>query len=527
MDAPVIIAGAGPVGLSLGVGLAHHGIRSIVLEERTELSNHSKAPGIQARTLEIFRAWGLLDRFRQEGELLSRVQIWIAGEGQPRGAIDLSVLDEFTAVPGVMLLPQDRTEALLAERLQQTGRAELRLGRRVVGFEETAQSVRVRVESADGSPSTLECDYLAGCDGAHSRVRQQLGWHLEGKTYPARVMLADLRLPDARNELPYPRGTMVEGGLVIAIRIAPRLWRLIAPLGAEVPEDTAVSPANVTARVERLFGAGPFETVWASVFHIHCRTSPHFRHGRVLLAGDAAHINSPVGGQGMNSGIHDAHNLAWKLARALGGGEAEPLLASYELERRPVILTNVDRYTDLLTRMVLLRPLARTAFLRLALRAAQRPAVLRRVGPRLAMLDARYRASPLISGQGSLLGARAPDGDLDGADGTAGRLLDLAAREAALLLFDDGRLPRWDLQEIRDAVGGIGGVGVHRIVPAGVTPTAADRSDRTARIWQSWRAAGGLAALVRPDGHVGWMEQRPSAESLRAGVSRALGVTPR
>ena len=125
------------------------------------------------------------------------------------------------------------------------------------------------------------------------------------------------------------------------MRYQPQHWRIISTLNPGENEQTVLEPSSINERVVRLFGDGSQEQLWASVFHIHCRTSPHFRQGRVLLAGDAAHINSPAGGQGMNSGIQDAHNLAWKLARVLAGADAESLLISYESERREAVLTNV------------------------------------------------------------------------------------------------------------------------------------------------------------------------------------------
>ena len=524
-SSPVLIAGAGPVGLALAVGLAHYGVRSVVVEEDPELSRHSKAPGILPRTLEILRAWGVLDRFLAAGTLLTRVQLWLVGETRPRGVLDLGFLEELTATPGVLILPQDKTERLLYEHLTGTGRAEVRFGHRVIGFEQDGSSVSVRVQPQDGAAYELKAEYLVGCDGAHSAVRRQLGWPLEGKTYPTRLMLVDVRLPDRRNELPWPRFAAPREGVLAAIRIEPELWRIIATLAPEIAEGEATSGPEVARRVEVLFGAGPFEQVWADVFRIHCRNSRHFRLGRVLLAGDAAHLNSPAGGMGMNSGIQDAHNLAWKLARALRGGDAEALLTSYEVERRAAVLTKVDRYTDLLTRGILLAPPPVRGLVLGAVRIAGRQrAVMRRIGPRAAMLDTRYR-SGLISGRGRWLGARAPDGPLRGADGRELRLLDLVGSRAALLLFDDGRLPRWETRRVEELLGEVAELAVYRVLAVGVAPEAdGDLSDATGAVWRAWRPGAAAAARVRPVGHVGWMGGRVSPEEMREGVGRAVGA---
>jgi 2-polyprenyl-6-methoxyphenol hydroxylase-like FAD-dependent oxidoreductase len=525
MKTPVAIAGAGPVGLALACALGHHGVGCVVLEEDEALSRHSKAPGVLPRTLEIFRAWGVLDLFLGTGTLLTRPRIWSPIARDPIVTIDLGPLVEMTAVPGVLIIPQNRTEALLRDHAVARGLAEVRFGHRVVGFEHGEAGVSVAVEPATGAPYRLECEMLVGCDGPHSVVREALGWRLEGKTYPTRLVLADVRFGDERNDVPWPRVAADGDGFHAAIRLEPDLWRIIGNVPAGVTDDAVTARGDVGRRAERLFGPGPFELLWADVFRIHCRTSPGFRRGRVLLAGDAAHINSPAGGQGMNSGIQDAHNLAWKLARALAGGAREPLLASYGEERRAVIVATVERYTDLLTRGFLLAPpLLRRGTLAAARLAISQPALLRRLLRRAAMLDARYPRSAIISGRGALLGARAEDGPVTLPDGRHARLLDLANRDAALLLFQDLSLPAWNASEIEGIVSGIPGLRVWRLVSSARSPAGpADVVDATGALWRRWRPSPGSAALIRPDGHVGWMAERPSADTLRASVRKALG----
>jgi 2-polyprenyl-6-methoxyphenol hydroxylase-like FAD-dependent oxidoreductase len=534
MDAPVVIAGAGPVGLALAVGLAHHGVRSVVFEEDPTLSQHSKAPGVLPRTQEIFRAWAVLDTFLDRGFFLSRVDLWIVGEAKPRTTIDFAPLTRLTACAGVLIIPQNMTEAILHDKATASGLCDIRFGHRVVGFRDEGSGVEVHVETlksrapseeSGGKRYTIRAEYLVGCDGPHSTVREGLGWDLDGTTYPTRLMLADVRLPDARNDLPWPRIAPVDDGIVAAVKIEHELWRILATMEPGVADEEALSQAGLAPKVAALFGAGSFELVWADAFRIHCRTSSHFRRGRVLLAGDAAHINSPAGGQGMNSGIQDAHNLAWKLARALGGAPAEALVASYEEERRPAILTNVDRYTDLLTRTFLVSPrLLRKVAISIAQLAVRPELVMQRILPRAGMLDTRYRRSRLIAGRGRWLGARAPDAPLHDRTGRDLRLIDLAAHDAALLLFDDTRLPRWNVDEIERAVGGVPELKVHRIVR---TKAAADDRrdliDVSGAAWSAWGPDHGTAALMRPDHHVGWMQSRPSTEDLRAALRRTLG----
>lgn len=528
-DAPVVIAGAGPVGLSLALGLGHHGVRSIVLERKRELDPHSRALGILPRTMEVFRAWGVLEPLVDAGRLLTRVSVWQVGRAEPAVTLDLGAAQApLTATPGALILPQDRTEAILLEQVRARGLADVRFGHEVVAVHDEGAGIVVQTHDAEGGRHEVRGAFLAGCDGAHSCVRTGLGWQLEGKTYPTRVLLADVRLRDARDTLPWPRVAGRSRGALGAIQYRAEHWRLICTLQTEDDAGVAASTTFVAPLVDELFGPGPFELVWSSVFNIHRRSSPGFRRGRVVLAGDAAHINSPAGGQGMNAGIQDAHNLAWKLATAHDGGDTEALLDSYDAERREAVQENVERYTDLLTRLAFLTgPVVRRLLVPAVTLAARQPFLLRQVTPRAGMLDTRYRRSPILVGTDRLVGSRAPDGDLEDADGHRLRLHDLAARHAALLLFDDGRLPGWHPVEVEDAVRGLPGVGVVRITHATAIPRGGDVRDVSGRVWQDWRATGETCALLRPDAHVGWLARRPAPEEIRRSVARALGTGAR
>jgi 2-polyprenyl-6-methoxyphenol hydroxylase-like FAD-dependent oxidoreductase len=521
----VVIAGAGPVGLALALGLSVHGVRSIVLERKAELSKHSRAAGILSRTLEIFKQWGVLGPFEDLGVRLRRAQVHRADTNRPVATVNWELLADETATPGILILPQGDTEALLLRWATVHGRSEVRFGHTVTGFMQDADGVSVMVQPPEGEPYTVRGAYLVGCDGAHSAVREQLGWRLEGKTYGTRFLLADVSLPDARNELPWPRFLPDDRGFEAAIRLSADVWRIIAPLVREQPDEDALAAPALDRRVEALFGPGPYTPVWSSVFRIHCRTSPHFRSGRVMLAGDAAHLNSPVGGQGMNGGIQDAHNLAWKLARAMAGGDAEPLLASYEAERRAVVLHQIERTTDWATRMVLLpAPRARALVARLVRAAIARPALMRRLARRMGMLDLTYLHSPIITGAGPHLGHRAPDGEVMDGDGYTVRLHDLVGPHALVVLFDDGRFPLWPPGQVENWVAGMPGVRVARVLPRSAQPATGWFWDCEARLWETYHAGVGTAVLIRPDGVVGWRGDRPTMDALMTGVAVGVGV---
>jgi 2-polyprenyl-6-methoxyphenol hydroxylase-like FAD-dependent oxidoreductase len=521
-ESPVLIVGGGPVGLALALGLARHKVRSILFETKVEIDPHSRALGVLPRTLEIFRSWGIYDRFISEGDFLSKVRIWIARSPHPAFEADLTVLKKITAASGILILPQNRTETLLLEAVKAAGHTELLLGNKVTRFQQDHEGVWIDVETSGGETKSFRGRYVVGCDGAHSTVREQLGWELIGKTYSTRIFLADVRIQDERDQLPYPLIAPGVTGVLAGLRYQPQHWRMIATLHPDESEQAALEPSSIHSRVVQLFGEGSHEQLWSNVFHIHCRTSPHFRQGRVMLAGDAAHINSPAGGQGMNSGIQDAHNLAWKLARVLAGADSESLLTSYETERRETILKSVDRYTDLLTRFGIGAPEFVRNLSSTLVTLLPRLGLISLVAPKVGMFDTTYTQSPILSGHGHWIGRRAPDGELIAPDESRIRLLDLAGPQPVLLLFDEGRLPGWDPDRIKQHFQDIQDLKVVSILPARAPGT--DRSYVAPdSLWRTWNPSWGVAALVRPDGHVGWMERRPTLTQLNEGVRRALG----
>lgn len=522
-ESPILIVGGGPAGLSLALGLARHGVRSTLLEAKSEPDPHSRALGILPRTLEIFRSWGIYDRFASEGVLRTKVDFWVVGEKKPAAEIDLAAFARLSAVPGILILPQDRTETLLLEAVKAAGMTETLPGHEVVSFEQDAKGVSVQVKGPHGT-ETYRSQFLIGCDGAHSVVRKTLGWELQGKTYSGRVLLADIRIRNERDQLPWPRLTSARTSILVAARYKAEHWRIISTLEQNESERSALESSAMDRRVNRLFGTGPYDLLWSSTFQIHCRTSPHFRRERVLLAGDAGHINSPAGGQGMNSGIQDAHNLAWKLARVLAGAEAEALLASYEVERREAV-KSVDRYTDFLTRFGLLAPGAVRKAIGALVRTAPRLGVISQFAPRIGMLDTDYRHSPIVSGSGAWIGRRAPDGELIAPNGSSMRLLDLPGPQPVLLLFDDGRLPNWDTARVAQSFTTIADLKIVLLLRDKGPGRGDAYCDGSAAgsLWNSWKVFGGSAALVRPDGFVGWMGRRPFPVELERGVRHALG----
>ena len=382
----LIVVGAGPVGLAVALGVARRGRSVLVLEKEPATAEHSRAPAIWPRTQEVLGGLGVLGRFLAEGIALPTVTLHDVDRGRPLLTIPVAELAGVTPHPQLLIVPQSRTELLLLAALREQPSAEVRFGAEVTAVEDGGAAVRVTFRHQDRE-ETAAGAFVAGCDGARSTVRHALGASFEGVTYDTRAALADVALQPDR-DLPFPRLT-TRPGLAIGIRIDRHLWRLILPFAA-------ADPLPLDERVERavrhLFpGADGYETVWQSEFRLHRRVASRFAAGRVALAGDAAHLNSPVGGQGMNAGLQDAEALVAALAAALEAGDSAPL-AAYERHRRDAVEQGVNPFTDRLTRLLLfgggraIRPL-----LAVARQALRLPPLRRRFLRRIAMLEAGGR----------------------------------------------------------------------------------------------------------------------------------------
>ncbi len=495
-NAPVVIIGGGPTGLSLALGLARLEVRSILIEREASTSEYSKAPAIHVRTREIFRQWGVERSVLEAGELLPELNIRDAErDDQSLLHVDFRELQHEAEEPGLLILEQGSTESLLLDAVRKMGLCDLRFATEATGIVQDSEGVTVACRH-DNSELPLRGLFAVGCDGAGSVTRTALGLQFEGITYELRPVLADIRISDQRDQLRWPRATNRRGAFAFTVRLRPGVWRLVY-LASSSPEHEEVTADELQHLVTELLGEGDFETIWGSRFRIHRRSAQTFRNGRVFLAGDAAHVHSPAGGMGMNSGIQDAHNLAWKLARAVRGDSRDSILDSYTIERHAVVAESVSRYADIATRTMLQTPgpVRRAAFW-LARRLLSIPSMRSRMVRQTAMLSLPYARSPIIAGT-TPTGERLPNARLCDDKGSYIRLHDLLGLH--------GQIVRVGLADLRQS--SLFPEDVLTIGPGGFV----DADGTIARF------VGDKSAwlLVRPDHHVAWAGEELNYETLR------------
>jgi 2-polyprenyl-6-methoxyphenol hydroxylase-like FAD-dependent oxidoreductase len=486
MTTDVVVVGAGPTGLALACGLRAAGIAVRVLDKAAGPALTSRALGLQPRGVEVLDRLGALGNLLDHGLAVRSVVITVNGRELAR----LRVGQAMQRLGGrtALLMSQADIEAALRDRLATLG-GSVEWERPVTDFIAGADGVAVRLGDGD----EVRAGWVVGADGAHSAVRKAMGVGFPGVPLGEHFLLADVHADIDRprdNTYGFLRGTTM---LVAFPLPGADLWRVMSP----APEGgaTDLRPEEMVAYLGERLAAEVRGTIrsaeWTSTFHIHRRLADTYRRGRMLLAGDAAHIHSPLGGQGMNTGIGDAENLAWKLALVVSGRAEESLLDTYAAERRP-IAKDVLKSTSGVTKFVLGENSA-TRLLRdrVAIPMLNRTLVQRLIAEKASQLRVSYRSGPLGGGwwrplPGLRPGDRVPDRDCTRVDGTTVRLHDALG-------------PAWAL--------------------LGPEPLAAIARDRLGDVVTL--RGDGKAMLVRPDGHLAW--RGTDAAALRAWLDGALG----
>lgn len=345
-DAQVIIVGAGPVGLSAAMRLESFGVSTIVLEAESELPEDLRASTFHPPTLDMLAQYGLAEPLIAQGLKCEEWQIRHHETGE-RAVFDLRYLQGETDHPFRLQCEQFRLCRVLAEHLSNAKHVDIRMGATVVEVVQDDDGVTVTFDEK-GERRSLRSLYLIGADGARSAVRTLLGWELEGKTYPETTILAitDFPFEDHLQGLSNVNYVWTDGGTFSLLKLKD-FWRCsLYPRGEETIED-ALTPQSIESKLQGIVARDePYRVLEIRPYRVHMRIAPDYRKGRVILAGDAAHINSPSGGMGMNGGVHDAFNLTEKLKAVLDGGDLG-LLDLYTRQRRPIaeaeILAQSDR----------------------------------------------------------------------------------------------------------------------------------------------------------------------------------------
>ena len=538
---PCLIVGAGPTGLALAAQLRWFGVPFRIVERSFDRTTESRALVVQARTLEILDSLRLADATLAHGRTSTRVVIHLGA--RPVASVQFGEGGaEDTRYPFILFISQAETERILVEHLAESG-VVIERGVELVGFEPFDRSVECRLRHPDGHEEHVRAAYLVGCDGAHSSVRRNARFSFQGGSYPQ-----DFVLGDVEAEGPLEQGAINsfvgDGSAAIFFPLgSPAIWRVIALAAQgegvrhngkgpdEPPSDSlTLEELQSVVAIPTEGSVAVRDPVWLSHFRLHHRQIAHYRRGPVFLAGDAAHIHSPVGGQGMNTGIQDAWNLGWKLALTIRGKATEDLLESYHSERWPVgrtLLRYTDRIFSVFVRVMSAGPVA----------SRVRRVVVARLLPHLFVpnrlrsaafgfvseLRINYRRSPAVAEGhprlrgGARAGDRLPDAGvtLDGQPIPLQRAV-VGPNLSLLLCGDPGAWDGAALSRLVETYGGL--IKLHRLARQAFPTTLVDDGRAFALLGVRDQAQ----FLVRPDGYIAFRCGGSNLDALAGYLSRWL-----
>ena len=528
----VVIVGAGPVGLALAIDLAQRGLPVVLLDNDNTLSTGSRAICFAKRTLEIFDRLGCGDRMVAKGVSWNVGRVFL--REQQLYSFDLlpnELSERADERPAFINLQQYYVEGFLAERVAELPLIDLRWQHAVVGVAQHADHAVLSVDTPAG-PYSLKADHVVACDGGRSAVRRLIGQESVGRTFKDRFLIADVKM---KREQPAERWFWFDPSFhpnqSVLLHMQPDgVWRIDFQLGWDANPEFEKRPENIIPRVRALLGEGAeFDLEWASVYTFSCLRMAHFRHGRVLFAGDSAHGVSPFGARGANSGVQDADNLGWKLALVAEGRAPDGLLGSYADEREFAADENIrasTRATDFITPKSEASRLFRDAVLQLAKR---HPFARTLVNSGRLSVPAVLIASPLNTPDVDVFagrmqpGAAAADAPVQRADGKPDWLLRMLAggNFTALVLLDRAELD--PSSALRDAAAGIAPLSIIRIAPRD-TVTGLEAVDTQGIVAARYDMQPGTVILLRPDQHVCARWRAPSAALFKAALQRALAI---
>ncbi|MFK4490325.1 FAD-dependent oxidoreductase [Bradyrhizobium sp. USDA 336] len=510
---PIVIVGAGPVGLSLGIDLAQRGQRVVLLDDADRIGEGSRAICFSKRSLEYWDRLGVGDRMVEKGVVWSVGRIF-HGESQ---LYQFNLLPEDGHKrPAFINLQQYYAEAYLVDRINELPEIDLRWRNKVTALEQRNDSALLTIETPEGA-YRLNAQYVVACDGARSSLRQMVGAEFAGQVFEDQFLIADVKMTA---EFPTERWFWFDppfhaGRSALLHRQPDDVWRIDLQLNRYADPVLEKKPENVRPRIARMLGHDKFEFEWISLYKFQCRRMDRFIHGRVIFAGDSAHQVSPFGARGANSGLEDAENLSWKLDRVLRGKSPAGLLESYHLERSMAADENIresTRSTDFMAPNSHQEARLRKAVLSLAKETEFGKRMVN--GGRLSVPCSYH--SPLSSLDAETWRAGPSPGCsmLDAPVATrAGEQIYLtdafrrAGTDFTLLSFSNGAPI--------DAPDGINGIRI------GADGEFADPSGLVAK---RYGAVPGAAYLLRPDGYVAARFRHPTRSAIAAALARAEGL---
>jgi 3-(3-hydroxy-phenyl)propionate hydroxylase len=538
---PVVIAGAGPIGMAAARDLALRGIRSIVLDDDDKVSVGSRAICWARRTLEIFDRLRVADRMMQKGVTWNTGRVFCGDDREPVYSFDLSP-DRDQCYPAFINLQQYHVEEYLVELLDETPLTELRWRSRVTGVRQRGDGVEVTVETPAG-PYTVTADYLLAADGCRSTVRGLLGLEFVGDVFQDHFLIADIRMQAERPaerwfwfDPPFARGQSA-----LLHKQPDDIWRLDFQLGWNIDRELELQPDRVRERVRRMLGEETaFELEWVSIYTFQCRRLQRFVHDRVIFAGDAAHLVSPFGARGANSGVQDVDNLCWKLALVLDGDAPASLLESYAIERSAAADENIrhsTRSTEFITPKSATSRAFRDAVLELA---RDHPFARAYVNSGRLSLPSVLRDSPLHArnnGEAApapTTGTAAAVTDAAGAKPTAGSPainvpVAVNGHRDWLLRHLDGRFHLVCFGTSAPSWAAIGEqpvpLTIRHVIPDGRSPPGAgDLVDVGGKLASTYGVRDGDWLLFRPDQHLAARGHGGDLAGIRASLARCCGL---
>lgn len=518
VDTDVLVVGAGPTGLMLANQLVRRGVRTLLIDRHAGPSLQTRALGVQARTLEIYAQLGVVRQALELGKPATGANLW--AQGRKTGRVPLGEAGrDITPYPYILILGQDDNERLLGDRLRDQGGA-VAWNTELTGLVQQTDHVAATLRQPDGTSRTLTAAWVAGCDGAHSAVRTLNQIDFPGAPYEHVFFVADVTatgamVPDELNVYFWQTGFH----LFFPMRGADH-WRVVGIVPAAQRDRKDLSFEEVVPSMRQEAGEGLVFAgcSWFSTYRIHHRAAARFRDRRCFLLGDAAHVHSPVGAQGMNTGLQDAYNLAWKLALVVTGQADAALLASYEAERVPVarrLLNTTDRAFRLVVSDHWLAGLLRTRVLaRVAAFAMRRGPIQKLAFRTVSQTAIHYRASALSQDDARLPEDAPRAGDrfpwlrlrlrVHGPIEDLFQVLD--DRHFHLLVFDapmDIALPLPGLLDVQ---------------------VVAPHPDNDEPLQRAGIPRPSVY-LIRPDGHVGWCGSRLDGAAIGRYVAERLKLT--